>query len=243
MDTIKIKRGAGVSLWRQIQERISAAAAAGVVAPGERLPTENDLARRFGVNRHTVRRAMKALEDSGLIRIEQGRGTFVQEHVIDYPVHRRTRFSETLSAQRRQPGGRVLKVETRPATAAMAEALEIDKGAPCVMIRAVRDADGRPVSLADHHFPADRFPDIGPAVRETRSVSKALAQFGVPDYFRQVTRVTARMPDREEARTLSLPINRPLLISESVNVDGGRRPVEYGVTCFAGDRVQLMFEP
>lgn len=243
MDPTRVKRGSGVSLWRQIKEQISDDIASGMIAPGSRLPTEHDLANRFIVNRHTVRRAMKALEQDGLIRIEQGRGTFVHEHVIDYPVRRRTRFTENILAQRRQPGGWVLLSERLNASADVAEALELAEGAPVFLIRSIGEADGRPINVADHYVCARRFPDIIQAFEESRSISKALAQLGVTDYYRKVTRVTARMPDVEEAQLLSQPQNRPLLLAESVNVDPDGRPIEYTVTRFAGDRVQLLFEP
>lgn len=243
MDPLRVKRGVGVSLWRQIKEQIADDIAAGIIAPGSRLPTEHELANRYTVNRHTVRRAMKALELEGLIRIEQGRGTFVHEHVIDYPVRRRTRFSENILSQRRQPGGWVLMSERAVAGADVAEALGVATGAPVFMIRTIGEADGRPISVADHFFCAQRFPDILEAFEESRSISKALAQSGVNDYFRKITRVTARMPDAEEAQLLSQPANRPLLVTESINVGSDSAPVEYGLTRFAGDRVQLLFEP
>ena len=178
MDPTMVRRGSGVSLWRQIEEQISDDIASGMIAPGSRLPTEHDLAERFNVNRHTVRRAMKALEQEGLIRIEQGRGTFVHEHVIDYPVRRRTRFTENIMAQRRQPGGWVLLSERVKASPDVAEALELDEGALVSLIRTIGEADGRPISVADHFFCAERFPGMIEAFEESRSISKVLAQFG-----------------------------------------------------------------
>ena len=77
LDPAPLDRGAGVSLWRQIGAAIEAAIRAGHHAPGERLPTEADLAARFRVNRHTIRRAMEELEARGVVRVEQGRGAFV----------------------------------------------------------------------------------------------------------------------------------------------------------------------
>src|SRR5215472_9448661 len=82
--TQAIERGSGVTLWRQIAERLSRDLLSGVLKPGDRLPTELDLASRYAVNRHTVRRAVAALADQGYLRVEQGRGTFVAEHMLDY---------------------------------------------------------------------------------------------------------------------------------------------------------------
>ncbi|QBC42426.1 hypothetical protein C1H71_01845 [Iodobacter fluviatilis] len=82
----------------------------------DRLPNETDLATRFAVNRHTIRRALQAIEAQGLVRIEQGRGTFVQEELIDYQLGRRTRFSHSLQKQYLAGQSQVLHVKTEAAT-------------------------------------------------------------------------------------------------------------------------------
>ena len=69
----------GLPIWRQIADTISSEISTSVYAPGQKLPTESELATRFGVNRHTVRRAVASLQDVGLLRVEQGRGTFVSD--------------------------------------------------------------------------------------------------------------------------------------------------------------------
>ena len=70
-----VERGSGVALWKQIAERIEADINAGTLRPGARLPTEMELAERFKVNRHTLRRALAMLTDQGLIEATPGRGT------------------------------------------------------------------------------------------------------------------------------------------------------------------------
>src|SRR6185437_10116122 len=84
-------RGGGIALWRRIAGTLEKEIASGILAAGMQLPTEVGLAGRFGVNRHTVRRALEELSRNGLIRIEQGRGSFVAEDVLDYTVGPRTR--------------------------------------------------------------------------------------------------------------------------------------------------------
>ena len=65
-----LARGDGTALWRQIALRLETNIVAGHQRPGERLPTEHQMAEEFGVNRHTVRRAIASLEEAGLVRIE-----------------------------------------------------------------------------------------------------------------------------------------------------------------------------
>src|SRR3546814_19263533 len=88
-----VERGSGVAVWRQIGELLADEIRNKLYAPGERLPPEPELAAKFSVNLHTIRRAMGELEQSGLVSIDQGRGTFVQEHATAYAIGQRTRFS------------------------------------------------------------------------------------------------------------------------------------------------------
>lgn len=237
-----LSRGSGIALWRQIASQIEEDIAARHYPPGGRLPTEQELATRFEVNRHTLRRAVAALEDKGLVRIEQGRGTFVQGGAIDYAVGRRTRFSENIRRQAREPSGRVIRAEIIPADSIVAHALGLRRGARVVLLETVGMADEIPISLGAHHFPARRFPDLIAAYQESDSITAALSDAGVEDYSRKSTRVTAGLPDARETGLLEMPKTRPLLICESVNVDQDGAPIEFGRACFVADRVQVSLE-
>src|SRR3546814_943740 len=94
-----LQRRAGGALWRQIAETLEKDIREQVYEPGQRLPTEAELAERFSVNRHTVRRGIAFLEQEGVLRVEQGRGTFVQERMVDYRLGKRTRFTENRSEE------------------------------------------------------------------------------------------------------------------------------------------------
>ena len=238
----ELARGAGTALWRQIAETLEQDILAGKTAPGHKLPTEHELAEQFGVNRHTVRRAVAALGEKGLVRIEQGRGTFVQESVIEYQVRKRTRFSENIAANKREASGRVLKVAELPAEGAIAKALEIRKGSMVVMIERLSEADGRPLSVSAHYFPKARFPDIVEIYHRSESFTQALIHYGINDPVRRTTRVTARVARSGDTTLLQQPPNKPILMSEGINVDASGRPVEYTVARWAADRVQLVFE-
>lgn len=238
--TFEIERGGGAPVWSQIAGQLAGRIRSGELKPGQKLPTEADLARLAGVNRHTVRQALAALSEEGLVRAEQGRGSFVREHVRDYAVGPRTRFSESLSGPEAERSRRLLSAEKTPADAAAAEALGLRRGARLWRIRTLTLVDGRPFSLTTHVFHAARLPEIADHFVSTLSISKALALSGVGDYRRAVTRIQAVLPGGAEAELLEMPANRPLLRTESVNVDADGRPVEYGVALFAADRVQFV---
>ena len=237
-----LARGLGVSLWRQIASAMEREIAGGGHGPGDRLPTEAELSARFAVNRHTVRRAMEELEGRGLIRIEQGRGSFVAEDVLDYTLGPRTRFSENIRRQNREPAGRILRIAEIAAEAGLAEALGIRRGRPVILVERLALADGRPIVLGAHHFPAARFAKLPGLLVEDPSITAALAACGVPDYRRRVTRVTARLPTAEEAETLQQSRNRPVLVTEAVNTDPAGEVVDVTHARYAAGRVQLVVE-
>ena len=236
-------RQPGLTLWRQISETLRQEIGGPAYPAGARLPTEADLATRFGVNRHTVRRALEDLSRGGLIRVEQGRGTFVTEDVLDYTIGPRTRFTEWIHRHNKEPSGRVLQRREISADSAIAAALGIRTGARVVLLERLGLADDTPVSLTRHYFPATRLRGILNALGTTPRITEALRLTGVDDYVRQVTRVTARAPTGTEADLLRMARNRPVLITESVNVDRAGTVVEFSVGCYPTPRVQIVFEP
>lgn len=239
---LSLSRGQGVSLWRQIVQTIEKEVASGAHRPGARLPTEAEYAARFAVNRHTVRRAMEELEGRGLVRIEQGRGSFVAEDVLDYRLGPRTRFSENIRKQSREPAGRILRIAEIAAEAALAELLGIRRGRAVVLVERLAMADGRPLVLGTHHFPAQRFARLPALLAENPSITAALTACGVPDYRRKATRITARMPTPEEAELLQQSRNRPVVVAEAVNTDAAGEVVDVTFARYAAGRVQLVVE-
>ncbi len=243
MTSGEIQRGNGVAAWRQIETILRGEIAEGRLARGDKLPTEPQLAERFAVNRHTVRRALLVLAQAGLLSIEQGRGTFVRDQVIDYPIAARTRFSEIIAAQSHEPSGEMVDSEILTAPKSIAEALLIETAAVVIRLDILNLADGVPICLASNWFPARRFPDIIEAYRSTGSISAALARYGVDNYQRLWTSLIARIPSRKDADILRQPPNRPVLVAESVNGDSAGVPIQFSQSRFAGDRVQVRLEP
>ena len=240
MTVSEIERGRGIAAWRQIETRLRQELTEGTLKPGQQIPTESRLSRRFGVNRHTVRRALLALAEEGLLSIEQGRGTFVRDQVIEYPIGRRTRFSEIIAAQDHEPSGRLVEAEEAAAPAEVARRLKLRKGVRILRLETLNLSDGVPIGIASNWFPARRFPALIEVFSRTGSISAALAHHGVEDYRRAWTSLVARMPSRSDADLLRQPPNRPILIADSVNTDAAGKPVQFSRTRFAGERVQVL---
>src|ERR1700752_3793670 len=106
----------GVALWRLVADGIERGIADGRFGAGEKLPGEMEIAETYRVNRHTVRRALAALAERGLVRAERGSGTYVEAQRIPYPIRARTRFSEIVGTSGREPRGQLIAAGEEPAT-------------------------------------------------------------------------------------------------------------------------------
>jgi len=227
------------ALWSAIATTLTSEIGAGHYLPGDKLPTEVALSARFGVNRHTVRHALAALADRGLVHSRRGAGVFVAHRPTDYPLGRRVRFHENVLAAGLTPSRRISRDETRPCDAEEAMALQLRQGDPVHVVEGVSLADEQPIAAFRSIFPAARFPDLIRALQETQSITRALAASGLTDYTRAETRLTAQAADPVLALTLAIRSGAPVLRTVAVNVDPGGEPVEHGTTWFAGERVTL----
>lgn len=232
----------GVALWRQVADGIEREIADGRHVPGEKLPGENEIAETYRVNRHTVRRALAALAERGLVRAERGSGTYVETPKLSYPLRSRTRFSEIVGAGGRDPRGQLIGASVEPATRDIARQLGLKTGAMLVRIEGLRFADRTPICVATTWFSAARFPDAGALYARLHSTTKLLAHYGIHDYRRHSTRVTAAIVDATDAAKLDLALGRPILIVDSTDVDADGTPLLTSRSRFAGERVEFIVD-
>lgn len=238
--TASLQRRSGIALWRQVADQIRQSLLPDL-APGDQLPPETALAVRFGVNRHTIRAAVAALEKEGILRAEQGRGTFLSSRRrLRYPIGRRTRFSEGLGDQALTRKGRLLDAGAEPARADVARALGLQPGNLVEWLETLSSADDVAVSRARSWFDASRFAGIADRYRETGSITRALSSFGVEDYTRKSTAISAVHAEADDLLHLSLSPGAIILVTRSINVDADGTLIQYAETRFAADRMEFI---
>ncbi|MBE9635305.1 phosphonate metabolism transcriptional regulator PhnF [Salipiger mangrovisoli] len=226
-------------VWHAIATTLEDEISRGHYRPGDKLPTEAELATRFGVNRHTVRHALSDLAERGLTHSRRGAGVFVRLAPMDYPIGGRTRFSQNVRASGRLPDRRQLRMEIRPADTGEGETLKLRPGEPLLVHEGISLAGGVPMAHFVSYFPITRLPGFDVTLGEVNSVTEALRRHGIADYTRAWTRLTAEPASATQALHLNLREGEPLLHSSSLNLGPDGVPVEQGHTWFAGDRVAL----
>jgi GntR family phosphonate transport system transcriptional regulator len=242
MSLIALRKNTGEAIYSQIagllREEISR-----FRSPGECLPSEKDLAARFAVNRHTVRRAIEGLMAAGILERRHGKGTYVLEAPADFVIARGTRFTEAFESLGKAAATRVQSKQVVPARNGIADRLKVAESTPVLWIESLRLADGRPVCVTSHFLPQAKFPGLLELYNGGSLHALVMASFGVSPR-RTESLVSAMLPQGDDAVLLEMARNQPVLRVKSVNVDDSSSiPFEYSLTRFRADRIQLRFNP
>lgn len=206
---------------------------------GEYLPSENDLAIRFNVNRHTIRRAMDDLVAAGFVLRKQGKGALVINNQIEYSLAQ-GRFTATLDKLRKSSSSEVLKKDVIPSNSKIAGYLNITAGDPVIVIETLRLVDEQPMSLITHFLNPEYVPDIE-QVYNSGSLHTCIEEnFGL-SLVRTSALISAVMPDNDDAFYLKSSLAKPLLKIKSFNglQDQPETLVEVSVSRSRSDRFQI----
>jgi len=231
-----------VPLYVQIAEHMLSRIEAGELTPGDRLPSERELSEKLGVNRLTLRRAFRVLEDQGLLIRRRGSGTFVAEAKIEWRAGRLIPF--TKGAQRRGyiPGARVILFEHRSAEATVAKELELSVAAPVYYVHRLRYVNRAPAVLERFVVPAERFPGFEGQNLAERSLYEVMeTEYGV-SVSRARQSLEPVIATEYEAELLGIRRGAPLMLERRLTVDQNGQPVELGRDLYRGDRFRFVTE-
>ena len=207
----RVRRSLRHSLAQELRARIRA----GEWRPGERMPSEPELARRRTVSRSSMRAAITMLEEEGYVRRRHGSGTYVTHRpALPNDLGRNFGVSSLIASTGLRPGTVEESSGAVPAPPAVAEALGVADGEPVSSLRRVRTASGRRVvDVTDwcrtEHLAPEDLPRIG-------SIYAALAERGLT-VDHGVAHLTPWNADGDVARRLAVPSGTLLLTIDQID--------------------------
>ncbi|MEL6680707.1 MAG: phosphonate metabolism transcriptional regulator PhnF, partial [Pseudomonadota bacterium] len=212
----------------------------GTLEPGDRLATEPQLAERFGVGRHSVRRAIEALAKEGKLSVEQGRGTFVEAApLLTYAIGQRTRLRKNLLPQGVEVVGDLLGADRMTAKGRVRKALRLKRGATVVQSRRITRVDGVPIAFGATYHDAERFGDIVERRDLLGSLTEVYRHYGIDDYLRGETTMHARPARLEEAKMLRQHPEMPVIVVRSVDTELDGTPIAFAQVVWSAARVKF----
>jgi GntR family transcriptional regulator len=227
-------------LYEQIKEFILHHIQEGTFKPHTRIPSERELAQRFGVNRLTVTKAIKELEQAGLVYVRIGKGTFIAPETYNLQLDTLMGFTEEMRQRGHAVTSRVLNATVSEATAESASHLNVPVGTRVAILRRVRCVNQQPIALETSTLVAAACPDIllhhNFAVESLYHVLRT--RYGLALAYAEQT-LEARPAAREEAILLEIAERAPVLAIQRVTYDDRGRAVEYASSAYRGDRYKF----
>lgn len=229
--------------WTLIRDEITDDIRKGRLSAGDQLPTEMQLADRFEVGRHSVRRALEALAREGNISIEQGRGTFVTDTPrLTYQIGKRTRLRRNLIPQGVDVTSVLISADRVTATDDVAQVLLLNSGAPVTKSQRITLANNLPVAFGASYHCAERFPDFAERRDVLGSTTESYRSYGITDYLRQSTSIHSRRAKPDEAKTLKQHTDVPVMVVSAVDATPDGTPIACSRVIWSAARVTFTME-
>lgn len=233
-----LKQDAMTPLYVQLMDEVEKDIKNGKYKPGDRIMTESEMAKVYGVSLITVRKAIGSLMEKGLVVRRQGKGTFVTKPKISRDMKKLQSFSEMCRQMGAVPGAKMLENRLVEADEKIAEKLGVEKGSSVVYISRLRFADQEPVQIERNYFPL-KYAFLLDAKFDDNSLfdflkEKAGTQVAGSEKVIELCRATA-----EEAGLLGVKKEDYLLFVRSTAYDAEGAPIYAGVQVINGDRFSL----
>jgi GntR family transcriptional regulator len=224
-----------------VEEKLRSLVTSEHVGEEGRLPTERELALKFGVSRTTIRQVLDNLERAGLVVRRRGRtgGTFAVTPRVNLDFGQLASIPSYLRAQGFRAGAHVVSARIVPAERETVDALGLAAGALIHDIIRVRLADEVRISLEHTRIPVELFPDL-----LTNPLDDSLYAVIADKYARTATRAIERMvavaATESQAEALGIAAGDPLMAIDRVTYDQSGTPFEHSSDLFRGDRTRVI---
>lgn len=236
-----LNKDAPTPVYYQLKKLIRRKIESGEWRVGDLIPSERELCEQHGISRMTVRRALGDLVHEGLLRREQGKGTFIAEPKITQHLRQLTSFTQEMRARHKIPGAKVLQLQFQPASPIVAEALQVEPDQSVIVAERLRLADGEPMAVETCHL---HFEGCEELVNEdlTKSLYRLLRQkYGIIP-TRAEQQMEAGYCPSGKADLLAVPAGMPVLLNQRTTYDQHDQAFEYVESVYRGDRYTFHVE-
>lgn len=239
----RIDKASPLPYHYQLREIIRTEIAANRWEHGDQLPSENQLCEMFAVSRTTVREALDALVNEGLLTREKGLGTFVADpKFLETWTGSSIGFSDSITQQGYLIDTRVLELTTIPASLHVSHELNVPMSSDVYLLRRLRYIMKQPILVVNSYIPTRLFPGLHEIDFTTASLYQTFRNvYGAP-VMRVKRGIEAIAADEAIAGLLELKPGFPVMFIENTAYSTEGTPIEYYTAWRRGDKSRFQFE-
>lgn len=239
IEPITLSSDLPLPLYLQLARHLRGQITSGKLGDQEALPGERELAETFQVSRVTVRKALRALTEEGLLNKRQGSGSFINRSPhVEQRLSALTSFTEDMASRGLRSGSKWLSRTIARANPEEILALGLQPGEDVARLHRLRLADDTPLAIELSVVPVRYLPE--PESVED-SLYQRLRELGFPPH-RALQRLGAVRPPAEIARQLELPVDAPALYIERRTFLTDGSPLEFVRSHYRGDAYDFVVE-
>lgn len=216
--------------YQKVEEHIRDLLKSTDYAPGDRLPSERDLAGTLGVNRLTVRRAVNNLIRAGLLEGNGTSGTRVAspKMVRRVDVYQSVGIHRVITGLGGAPSNKLLHFQIGTAGSKIADRLKIDEGDEVIIVRRVWSIDGTPFCIETSHLVSHLVPGLtaDDLVAGQSLYALLSSRYGIETVNAERTITVAQVNDLE-GRLLDVPPGTAVLALKLLVETRDKQPIEY----------------
>jgi DNA-binding GntR family transcriptional regulator len=230
-----------IPIAEQVTQELHKRILEGVYGPGERLPSESELAGELSVSRGSVRSAMASLATAGLIDRRQGDGTYVQElkNADNSLVYAIWEFNQLIKASGHKPSIQAGAIDRRSATKEEATTLRIDPGEEIISVNRLFFADDQPFIYSINVSPASLFDVPEDQLDATLGIHGFVRRFCNQEVARVDMDISATIAAGPVQEGLVLAARTPILRLEQLFLDINRHPLVLATNYLKGNKLSL----
>ncbi len=235
---VELTKTEGIPMYVWIRETLRGEITQEILKRGEKLPSEHELASRFGVSRMTVRQSIAELIDEGLLYRRHGVGTFVALPHLERDHTRLTNSFDPTESKGNDTKPSLLTLEVIPAGQKVAKALDIKEDDLVIRVKILGCANNVPITVHDAYIPHKLF---SPVIDENLEVQNLWSLFEQCGYKvkRAIEHIEAREATKELAKLMEIREGVPLLYKERTVYAHDGTPVEFTYCYNRGDIYSL----
>lgn len=237
---IKIDKNSMVPIYKQVADSIRDDVYNGILEKGDKLVSEQNLSESIGISRGTVRKAIAVLIDDGTLVQIQGKGTFVNDQDVEFPLGEQLfSFAEILEKEHLDYNTQTVKKEIRKADKLLAEKLQIDENENYLYLERIRSVKNEKIMLIENRINIKKYPLLAEVNIDNESLFRVIEKVTSKKISHAQSTYEAVTVGKERGTLLNIAKETPILKMTQAVYLNNEDTIEYGTVWLKGNKYFL----